>query len=316
MQSGYSQTNADTIADGVSDVEGVRVWKHAPLAPFTSIGVGGKADLLLTVAGTGSTLRVLSLLVEQEIPWTVLGAGSNLLVGDRGFSGVVLKLDEDFHFVEGPDARGNLTAGGGLSLPRLTAFAAEMGLGGLEFSCGIPGSIGGAVAMNAGTHAGDMAGVTSHLELVTADGVLWAGAEDLEWEYRGCRLPPASVVTGVKLSLRNEKPPEVAARHRSLLRKRRQVQPRGVRTFGSAFRNPSGDAAGRLLDGAGMKGIRYGDAQVSVVHANFITNLGGARTSDVLGLMAMMRDAVWDRYGISLEPEVHLLGEIFPWESE
>lgn len=304
----------DAFADRFSRIEGVRAWKDAPLAPFTSIGVGGKADLLLTVAGSGQVAWVLSVLAQEELPWTVLGAGSNLLVGDEGFAGVVLKLDEDFHFVEGPDAEGRLVAGGGLSLPRLATFAVEVGLAGLEFSCGIPGSVGGAVAMNAGTHAGDMSGVVTAVELATPEGVSWEGAEDLQWNYRECRLPPISVVTGVRLALQYDEPDKIAARHRSLLRKRRQTQPRGVRTFGSTFRNPPGEAAGRLLDCAGVRGVRRGGAQVSPVHANFITNMGDASAADVLGLMAAMRETVLAKHDVVLEPEVHLLGAGFPWE--
>jgi UDP-N-acetylmuramate dehydrogenase len=168
--------------------------------------------------------------------------------------------------------------------------------------------------MNAGAHDSSLAEVVEALELVCPDGMYWVGADEVAWSYRHAELPPATVVTAVRLGLHPSEREEVLATHRALLRLRRQRQPRGVRTFGSAFKNPPGDSAGRLLDMAGVKGVRRGGAEISSVHANFIANVGEATCADVLILMGMMREAVHQRFDVLLEPEVRLLGAPFPWE--
>jgi UDP-N-acetylmuramate dehydrogenase len=307
--------------------DGVRLWAKAPLAPFTTIGTGGRAELLVTVATTSGLVKVLDAVDTRPLSWACLGAGSNMLVSDRGYAGVAVKLDQEFHYVEGilsPEGTPSgasprfeavgITVGAGAYLARLAAVVAESGLSGLEFACGIPGSVGGAVAMNAGAHGRSMVDLVEEVEIATAAGTRWLPARELEWGYRYCRLPTESVVTAVRLSLTAGDPKEVLEAHRSLLRARRASQPRGMRTFGSVFKNPPDDAAGRLLDIAGAKGLRRGGAEVSTVHANFIVNLGDASTSDILSLMSLMRQAVEHRSGILLEPEVTLLGETFPWE--
>jgi UDP-N-acetylmuramate dehydrogenase len=292
------------------------------MAPFTTIGTGGLAGLLITVATPEALVETLRLAESCACSWAGMGAGSNLLVADRGYPGVLIKLDDDFHYVEGlsggsedEGARVRITAGGGAYLSRLSAVAAEAGLSGLEAACGIPGSVGGGVAMNAGAYGWTLAEVVDEVEVASASGVRWIPANALEWGYRNCRLPEGSVVTAVRLSLTRGDPDAILARHRSLLRKRRTTQPRAVRTFGSTFKNPPGERAGRLLEDAGLKGVRRGGAEVSNVHANFIVNLGDATTTDVLVLMTLMRQGVERNSGVSLEPEVRLLGATFPWES-
>ena len=304
------------VSDRLRRVAGVRLWPKAPLAPFTTIGVGGRAGLLVSIGAPEALATVLDVLVSTEAPFAVVGAGSNLLVADGGYPGVVVKLEEGFHYVDPPEAgAGALVAGAGLPLPRLATYAAEAGLAGLEWSCGIPGTVGGGVAMNAGAHGACMADIVEALELVGPDGTAWVEADEVAWSYRHVDLPSATVVTAVRLSLRPGERDEVLTRHRALLRLRRQSQPRGVRTFGSAFKNPPGDSAGRLLDVAGVKGLRRGGAEVSHVHANFIANVGEATCADVLILMGMMRDVVRQRCDVVLEPEVRLLGAPFPWEA-
>jgi UDP-N-acetylmuramate dehydrogenase len=313
--------SALALAHELRSVDGVRPWIRAPLAPFTTIGTGGKANLLVTVASAPGLVATLGLLEASGSPWLCLGAGSNLLVADRGYPGVVVKLDESFHYVEGmpvePFAESQrvvVTVGAGTYLTRLAAVAAETGLAGLEFACGIPGSIGGGVAMNAGAHGWSLADVVQE-EVATAAGVQWLPASSLEWGYRLCRVPSESVVTAVRIGLAAGDRTSILERHRSLLRQRRITQPRGGRTFGSVFKNPPGEAAGRRLEAAGLKGVRRGGAEVSNVHANFIVNLGDATTADVLTLMSLMRQGVHRTSGILLEPEVRLLGAAFPWES-
>ncbi len=315
-------SSLESLADGLRLIEGARLWAKAPAAPFTTIGTGGNVGLLVTVSHPRSLVAALELVGSSGCAWTCLGAGSNLLVADRGYPGVLIKLDEDFHYVEGmpSEPRDNgadvcLTVGGGAYLTRLSAVAAEAGLSGLEFACGIPGSVGGGVAMNAGAHGWSLADVVQEVEIASASGLRWVPGDALEWGYRYCRLPEAAFVTAVRLRLTSGDPTAILEHHRSLLRKRRTTQPRVARTFGSVFKNPPGEPAGRLLEAAGLKGVRRGGAEVSNVHANFVVNLGDATTADVLTLMTFMRQGVHRTSGILLEPEVRLLGTSFPWES-
>ena len=303
-------------------VRGVRVWKDAPLAPFTTIGTGGKAKLLVTAADTAGVVAALKILEAHGVPWFCLGAGSDLLVADEGYPGVALKLDQGFQYVEGLPTEPRrdcgpvvITVGAGVYLARLAAVTAEAGLAGLEFACGIPGSVGGGVAMNAGAYGRSLVDVVREVELAGAEGARWIRAEELQWRYRCCSLPKEMVVTAVRLELTPGDCTELLECNRVTLRKRRSVQPQGVRTFGSTFKNPSGGAAGRLLDAAGLKGERRGGAEVSSIHANFLVNLGDASTSDVVALMCEMRERVHQTCGVLLEPEVRLVGAVFPWES-
>jgi UDP-N-acetylmuramate dehydrogenase len=318
------------------------------MAPFTTIGTGGKADLLVTVADTAAVVATLRVLAQHGFPWICLGAGTDLLVADGGYRGVVVKLDDTFHYVEGlpgpsaapasagapglaaeapPSSAGApktatdppetviVTVGAGTLLARFAAVVAEAGLAGLEFACGIPGSVGGGVATNAGAYGSSMAEVVREVELATASGVAWTSGEDLEWNYRSCRLPDGAVVTAVRFALTRGETAAILERHRSILRQRRNAQPRGVRTFGCTFKNPGGGGAGRLIEAAGLKGERRGGAEISRVHANFLVNLGDATTADMLALMSLMREEVERTSNVCLEPEVRLLGTDFPWDS-
>jgi len=315
------------LIDDLRSVEGARLWVDAPMAPFTTIGTGGKADLLVTVADTTTAVGTLRVLEDHGVPWICLGAGTDLLFADEGYEGVVVKLADSFHYVEGMPApsvgmedgaaveRVTVTVGAGTLLARFAALAAEAGLSGLEFACGIPGSVGGGVATNAGAYGSSMAEVVEEIELATASGVSWTKVADLEWDYRLCRLPAGALVTAVRLTLTRGEAAAILECHRSILRQRRSAQPRGVRTFGCTFKNPTGGGAGRLIEAAGLKGVRRGGAEVSRVHANFLVNLGDATTADVLALMSLMRAEVERTSDVSLEPEVRLLGTHFPWEA-
>ena len=309
------------LSAALRSVDGVRVWANAPLAPFTTIGTGGKAGLLVTVRDVQALAQVLAALETSEADWFCLGAGSNLLVADRGYKGVVIKLDESFHYLEGLPAPASadcgtvvLTVGAASYLARLAAVVAEAGLTGMEHACGIPGSVGGGVAMNAGAYGWCMRDVVQEVEIAMASGARWVPAGELAWGYRFCRLPQGSVVTAVRLGLGQSDCSVILECQRSLLRQRREKQPRSVRTFGSAFKNPPGQHAGRLVDAAGLKGVRRGGAEISTVHGNFLVNMGDATTADVLALMTLMRQGVERMSGITLEPEVKLLGDSFPWD--
>jgi UDP-N-acetylmuramate dehydrogenase len=303
-------------------LNGVRTWTAAPLAPFTTIGTGGKAKLLVTVASTDAVVAALKILRTNGVPWFCLGAGSDLLIADEGYVGAAVKLDKDFQYVEGLPASPVtacgpvvITVGAAAPLAGLAAMTAEAGLAGLEFACGIPGSVGGGVAMNAGANGSSLVDVVREVELADAEGVRWVPAAEFAWGYRCCGLPPGVLVTAARFELVPGDCGELAECQRITLRKRRTAQPQGVRTFGSSFKNPSGGAAGRLIDAAGLKGERLGGAEVSTVHANFVVNLGEATTSDVIALMCRMRERVHQTCGVLLEPEVKLVGAVFPWET-
>ncbi|HTN52256.1 MAG TPA: UDP-N-acetylmuramate dehydrogenase [Anaeromyxobacter sp.] len=283
------------------------VLRDAPLAPRTAIRVGGPADLLVRPADPDALGALLRAVRELGVPLAVLGGGANTLVADAGVRGVVLRLPQDF---PGESVRGEtLVLSAGAPTPRLPARAHERGLVGMEFIAGIPGTLGGATAMNAGTRIGEMKDVVARVELATAEGTGFVDAAALGFAYRTCRLPAGAVVTRVEVRLRPGDVAESAARMQADRDQRRRTQPLDRPTFGSTFRNPPGDHAGRLIEAAGLKGHRVGNATWSDVHANFVVNLGGAAARDVLALVKLARSRVLERFGVRLETEVRLLGE-------
>jgi UDP-N-acetylmuramate dehydrogenase len=287
--------------------------RDAPLATRTAIRVGGPADLLVRPADAADLSALLAACRRLEVPVTVLGGGANLLVSDRGVRGVVVRLPPDFGEEEGEGGRLVLSAGAPTS--RLVQRAQTLGLVGCEFIAGIPGTLGGAVAMNAGTKIGEMKDVVSRVEVATPQGPRWIAAAELGFAYRTCRLPPGAVVTRVEVRLR----PGDAARSRAAMEAdkehRRRTQPLTQPSWGSTFRNPPGDHAGRLLEAAGLKGHRIGGAMWSDVHANFVVNLGGATAADCLALIRLARARVRERFGVELELELRLAGEFGPDEA-
>jgi len=283
------------------------VLRDAPLAPRTAIRVGGPADLLVRPADPDALGALLRAVRELGVPLAVLGGGANTLVADAGVRGVVLRLPQDF---PGESVRGEtLVLSAGAPTARLPARAHERGLVGMEFIAGIPGTLGGATAMNAGTRIGEMKDVVARVELATAEGTGFVDAAALGFAYRTCRLPAGAVVTRVEVRLRPGDVAESAARMQADRDQRRRTQPLDRPTFGSTFRNPPGDHAGRLIEAAGLKGHRVGNATWSDVHANFVVNLGGAAARDVLALVKLARSRVLERFGVRLETEVRLLGE-------
>lgn len=281
--------------------------RDAPLAPRTSIRVGGPADLLFRPADVDDLVACLRTARDLSVPLTVLGGGANLLVADRGVRGVVVKLPPDLAAEAAAPPRLLLPAG--MPTGRAVQRAHAAGLVGAEFLRGIPGTLGGALAMNAGTRAGEMKDVVEHVEVATPDGLRDLPARDLAFAYRTCHLPPGAVVTRIGLLLT---PGDVAAAARDMdseWERRAATQPLDQPSFGSTFRNPPGDFAGRLVEEAGLKGLRIGGAVVSERHANFIVNAGGATAADVVALVRRVRDAVRERSGVTLETEVRLVGE-------
>lgn len=277
----------------------------APLAPLTTIRVGGTADHLARAASFADVVASLAWARERDLPVAVVGRGSNLLVADAGFRGLALRL---VGRLTGISVRGDgLWCGGGASLPRAVQRAAAHGLTGLEWGASIPGTVGGAVAMNAGAHAGELAQVLEWAVICGPDGRRRVGLGDLALGYRRSAVRPGEVVAAAGFALRPGPADEIAGRLDAYRAHRRATQPQGVRTFGSVFTNPPGDSAGRLLEAAGCKGLAVGGARFSPVHANFIEASPGCRSDDVLTLMARGRERVVAAGGPTLVPEVRYL---------
>lgn len=277
-----------------------------PLAPVTTLGVGGEAEWLITPTGPADLVQALRLCREHGVPWRVLGGGTNLLVDDGGVSGVVL-APRGICFEYATVAGEQVVAGGALKLAQLLTRAAEWGLSGLEPLAGIPGTLGGAVVGNAGGRHGDIGSVVSAVVGYTGEGeLLRRQGDELHLRYRETNLRDL-VVTGVELSLRGGVFGQILARMAEIIDERRRTQPLDQRSAGCFFRNPPGGrSAGELVDRAGLKGVRSGGAEISPVHANYIVNRGGATSRDILSLVALARHAVRKQFGVELELEVQL----------
>jgi len=279
--------------------------RDVPLAPLTTIRVGGSADALCIARSFRDVVAALAWARDAGLPVAVIGRGSNLIVADAGFRGLVLRLAGR---LTGISVRGTtLWTGGGASLPRAVQRAAAAGLAGLEFGASIPGTAGGAVAMNAGAYRSELRDVLEWAVVCAADGRRVVDADDLQMSYRHSAVTPGEVVAAVGFRLRPEDPAAIAARLAGFRDHRRTTQPQRVRTFGSVFTNPPGGSAGRLLEEAGCKGLAVGGARFSPVHANFIEAAAGSRAEDVLALMAEGRRRVREAGGPVLEAEVRYL---------
>ncbi len=281
---------------------------HEPLRRHTTFRIGGPADVLV-IPRTGEELRrVVAWLYERGEPFVVLGRGSNVLVSDRGVRGVVVKVAGALDRVRWDGTR--LVAEAGAGLPRLSFRAARRGLAGLEFAAGIPGSVGGGVVMNAGAHGHSLAEVVRTVWVVRPEGEERWPAEALGFGYRTSRLQhQPGVVTEVELELRPAPALEVWERTQRWLEQRGASQPVRLPSSGCVFRNPPGDAAGRLLELCGAKGMREGGVEVSTLHANYVVNTGGGRAEDVLRLIERLRERVRRAFQVELELEVQLVGE-------
>jgi UDP-N-acetylenolpyruvoylglucosamine reductase len=284
-----------------------------PLARLTTVRTGGPADHFARAPNLDSLLELLRWADGEGIEVGVVGSGSNLLISDAGFRGLVLKLDEELATIEFDGAR--LLCGGGARLPTAAAQAAREGLSGLEFGVNIPGTVGGAVKMNANAYGGDLARVLEWVDVATPDGIDRRDPAQLGFEYRRSNLRPREVVARASFELAPAEPSDVKATLAGMRAQRREAQPSGIKTFGSTFKNPDdpraeGRSAGVLLDQAGCRGLRVGGARFSEKHANFVENTGEATTADVIALMAEGRRRVRERFGVVLEPEVQFLGPV------
>jgi UDP-N-acetylenolpyruvoylglucosamine reductase len=284
-----------------------------PLSRLTTVRAGGAADLFARPVSEPELIELLRWAAEGGIEVGVVGSGSNLLVADAGFRGLVLKLDGELSSVEREGT--HVLCGAGARLPSATAKVARWGLTGLEFGINIPGTVGGAVRMNANAYGGELGRVLEWVDVCTAHGSERREPSDLGFAYRRSNLGPGEVVSRASFRLAEGDVEEIKATLGRMRGQRRDAQPSGIKTFGSTFKNPADDpradgrTAGQLLEAAGCRGLQVGGARFSPKHANFVENAGDATTADILALMAEGRRRVHERFGVVLEPEVQILGE-------
>jgi UDP-N-acetylmuramate dehydrogenase len=289
-----------------------RVKENEPLKPYTTLRIGGRAEWLVEPRYLSEVERLIQSAKREKVPCYILGQGSNLLISDRGIKGLVIHL----HSLRPPQVIQRLKGGqilleveAGFPLPNLVRFGIRHELKGLEFLAGIPGSIGGAWAMNAGSYGREMKDITVYLKTISGEGQFRRrGRKELDFGYRSLSLEPGELILSGGLQLKNGIGENIREETRRLWAKRRAIQPLSLPSCGSVFKNPAHDFAGRLIEQAGLKGRQKGGAQVSERHANFIVNLGQAGSGDVLYLMNLIRKRIKGQFGVLLEPEVRLWG--------
>ncbi len=286
----------------------MRIEEGVQLARFTTLGTGGPARAFARPQSEAEVGELLAWARERSLGVAVVGLGSNLLAADDGVEALVIKLGGEVASVE--VAGNTLEVGGGAANAVALHRARAVGLGGFEFACAIPGTIGGGVWMNGGAYGGDFAGVLERALVVTADGSGWLTPAELGLSYRHSELRHGQVVLRAELKLRPRPSEEIKAEVRELNKRRKDAQPTNRRTFGSVFKNPEHElSAGRMLEACGLKGHRLGGAQISPKHANFIENADGATTADALALMSEARRRASQEFGVALQHEVEFLGE-------
>jgi UDP-N-acetylmuramate dehydrogenase len=293
------------------EIAGEVLEYDCPMARYTTFRVGGKAEVLCPVETVERLQAVMAFLHQEAIPYLVIGRGSNLLVKDGGIEGVVLMLKGGLATIEKSLEGGSIvTGGGGLSITELLRYCGNEGLGGLEFLAGIPGTLGGAVAMNAGAWGQDVGARVGRVQLVMphAD-VVTMTREDMHFSYRSSSTPRGAVIVAVELALDRVEPEEVTAKVETCLKERQEKQPLKHPSVGSIFKNPPNGYAGALIEKAGLKGKRIGGAMISPKHANWIVNMGGAQAKDILALMKLARQRVKEQTGIVLDPEIKVVGK-------
>jgi UDP-N-acetylmuramate dehydrogenase len=292
---------------------GQRLQENVILAPFTSARIGGPADALITVKSADELAETVARLWEMGVAYTLFGGGSNVLVSDRGVRGVViLNRAKEVRFDSGDQPKVWAEAGAGFS--SLAQRAAEEGLSGLEWAAAVPGTVGGAVYGNAGAFGGDMAGNLVYAELLTENGRERWPVEKMEYGYRTSVLKRSTlkfVILAAEMRLSHSTKEAVRFKIDEFVSKRKSTQPPGA-SMGSMLKNPPGDFAGRLIEAAGLKGTRIGNAEISSVHGNFFVNHGDTKASDVRELIELTQKTVEEKFGVKLELEIEMIGE---WEN-
>jgi UDP-N-acetylmuramate dehydrogenase len=277
---------------------------------YTTFRIGGPAEALYQAMDLERLVKVVGLLGQEGVPYLIVGKGSNLLIRDGGIEGVVILLRGNLALVErAMEGDRMVAAGGGVSNRRFMSFCKDMGLGGAEFLTGIPGTVGGAVAMNAGAFGMETASLVSHIQIILPSGeVETKHHTDLTFGYRHSSITEGGIIIKAVFQLHKNDPAAIDKKMKEYMGKRKASQPLKYPSAGSIFKNPLNDHAGRLIDRAGLKGKRIGGAMVSPEHGNWIVNVGGARAGDVLDLMAMIREKVRDETGIELQSEIRVVG--------
>ncbi|MFP4475401.1 MAG: UDP-N-acetylmuramate dehydrogenase [Desulfatibacillaceae bacterium] len=312
----------DSQRKWLAETFGRDVRFDARLSRYTTFGVGGPADALVSPRDAEAVSGLLKWATRQDLPWLVVGKGSNLLVLDGGWRGLAISLVRGFSRIEVASETAQrvfLRTGAGTPLAALCRYCVRKGFSGLTFATGIPGSVGGALFMNAGAHGGSMADVVRSMDVVAPWGeIKRVAATAARWVYRNMDLPPdlaggpdsGAVITSCELELGRSEPERLERKARAFLELRKRKQPWRVKSAGCFFENPTGGApAGALIDKAGLAGTSVGGAQVSQVHANFIVNTGNATADDILRLADEVRKTVVRKFGIELKPEVRVVGE-------
>ena len=285
------------------------VSEHEKLARHTSYRIGGPAALFVTCHSYHALRHTVEELEREQVPWVILGRGSNILVSDEGYDGAVVTLGREFARTVLAEDGCTITVGAGTVLARLVQDAYARGLSGLEFAVGIPGTVGGAISMDAGTRdtwIGSL--VKDVLTYKPGEGLKHYRGDEVVWGYRFCSLPRDEIILEVTLALTPSEKPRIRDAMERHLSRRRHTQPQGVASCGSVFRNPPEGSVGKMIEDCGLKGFSVGGAQVSDVHANVIVNTGSASASDVLAVIREIHENVRERYGVELQPEVKFLG--------
>ncbi|MGI6105782.1 MAG: UDP-N-acetylmuramate dehydrogenase [Raoultibacter sp.] len=285
------------------------VYPNEPMSRHTSYRIGGNARFYVQVFTLSALTDLLSVCEENLIEWVIVGKGSNLLVSDEGFAGVVITLGDDFRSYVFDEERSCFIVGAGFTLGTLVQEAFKRSLAGLEFAVGTPGTVGGALRMNAGSRDEWIGSrVISVTTFVPGQGLKRYLGSDIEWSYRSSSFGPEEVIVECEIAVESNPTSYIRGKMEAQLAKRKKSQPLNLPSCGSVFKNPPQHSAGAMIEEVGLKGFAIGGAQVSELHANFIVNTGGARARDVVDLIVLVQEKVKESYGIELQPEVRFLG--------
>ena len=286
-----------------------KIKENENLASYTTMKVGGAADIFIEPNSIESLEKVIKILNEDKIPYLVIGRGSNLLISDLGIEGAVIRLGNEINELEIDGT--TVTVGAGYSLVALSTLISRKGLSGLEFASGIPGSVGGSVYMNAGAHGSEMKNVVKKVLILLEDGTLkWFTNEEMKFSYRTSVLQKEvkGIIVKVVFELTEGNKEEITAQMQNNKDYRKKTQPYNMPCSGSVFRNPLPQYAGRLIEEANLKGYSIGGAQISPMHANFIVNTGNAKAQDILDLIQFIQNKIYSLYNINLHTEVEIIG--------
>lgn len=299
----------DGIIKELQELNAGKVKINEPMAQYTTIKIGGPADLFIEPSSIENLAKVMEIVRKHNLKWRAIGRGSNLLVSDEGIEGAVIKLGPGMDELEINGSE--IKAGGGYSLVSLATLISKKGLSGLEFASGIPGSVGGAVYMNAGAHGSDISKILTKAHVLFDDGTMeWLSNEEMEFSYRTSvlQIKRPGIVVEAAFKLAEGDRSTIVAEMQKNKDYRKETQPWNFPCAGSIFRNPLPQYAGRLVQEAGLKGFNIGGAKISEMHGNFIVNAGGATAGDVLAVIQHVKDTIYNMFGIKMETEVEIIG--------